>query len=75
MTADAAGNNIMQVRVVTTSKIRLAPYDSTQKLTAALIASTVADRHSVVEHGKVIDMIPNDQVKANLGKLEEYLGV
>jgi branched-chain amino acid transport system ATP-binding protein len=38
-------------------------------------ASTVADRHYVVEHGKVIDMIPNDQVKANLGKLEAYLGV
>ncbi|MFM1989294.1 MAG: leucine/isoleucine/valine transporter subunit [Pseudomonadota bacterium] len=38
-------------------------------------ASTVADRHYVVEHGKVIDMILNDQVKANLGKLEEYLGV
>jgi branched-chain amino acid transport system ATP-binding protein len=38
-------------------------------------ASTVADRHYVVEHGRVIDMIPNDQVKANLGKLEAYLGV
>ncbi|HYF59871.1 MAG TPA: ABC transporter ATP-binding protein [Burkholderiaceae bacterium] len=38
-------------------------------------ASTVADRHYVVEHGKVVDMIPNDQVKANLGKLEVYLGV
>ena len=38
-------------------------------------AATVADRHYVVEHGKVIDMIPNDQVKANLGKLEAYLGV
>jgi branched-chain amino acid transport system ATP-binding protein len=38
-------------------------------------ASTVADRHYVVEHGKVIDMIMNDQVKANLGKLETYLGV
>ena len=38
-------------------------------------ASTVADRHYVVEHGKVIDMILNDQVKANLGKLEEYLCV
>ncbi len=38
-------------------------------------ASTVADRHYVVEHGKVIDMIPNDQVKANLTKLEAYLGV
>jgi branched-chain amino acid transport system ATP-binding protein len=38
-------------------------------------ASTVADRHYVVEHGRVIDMIMNDQVKANLGKLETYLGV
>jgi branched-chain amino acid transport system ATP-binding protein len=38
-------------------------------------AATVADRHYVVEHGKVIDMIPNDQVKSNLSKLEAYLGV
>lgn len=38
-------------------------------------AATVADRHYVVEHGKVIDMILNDEVKANIGKLEEYLGV
>lgn len=38
-------------------------------------ASTVADRHYVVEHGKVIDMIPNDQIAANTDKLEQYLGV
>ncbi len=38
-------------------------------------ASTVADRHYVVEHGKVIDMIPNDQIGANTEKLESYLGV
>jgi branched-chain amino acid transport system ATP-binding protein len=38
-------------------------------------AATVADRHYVVEHGQVVDMILNDQVKANIGKLEEYLGV
>jgi branched-chain amino acid transport system ATP-binding protein len=38
-------------------------------------ASTVADRHYVVEHGKVIDMIDNDQVGANIAKLESYLGV
>ncbi|RPH44844.1 MAG: ABC transporter ATP-binding protein [Burkholderiales bacterium] len=38
-------------------------------------ASTVADRHYVVEHGKVIDTFLNDDVKANLGKLESYLGV
>jgi hypothetical protein len=29
----------------------------------------------VVEHGRVIDMIPNDQITANKAKLEEYLGV
>lgn len=38
-------------------------------------ASTVADRHYVVEHGQVVDMIMNDQIKANRDKLEEYLGV
>jgi hypothetical protein len=29
----------------------------------------------VVEHGTVVDMILNDDIKSNLGKLEEYLGV
>jgi len=38
-------------------------------------AQTVADRHYVVEHGKVIDMIPNHQLEANMDKLHEYLGV
>jgi len=38
-------------------------------------AATVADRHYVVEHGQVIDMIPNDQIAANAAKLEQYLGV
>jgi len=38
-------------------------------------ASTVADRHYVVEHGKVIDMIENDQIASNTAKLEQYLGV
>ncbi|MRX37480.1 ABC transporter ATP-binding protein [Aminobacter sp. MDW-2] len=38
-------------------------------------ASTVADRHYVVEQGKVIDMIPNDQLDANIDKIEAYLGV
>jgi len=38
-------------------------------------ASTVADRHYVVEHGQVIDMIPNEQIAANTEKLESYLGV
>lgn len=38
-------------------------------------AATVADRHYVVEHGKVIDMINNQDVPANRQKLEGYLGV
>ncbi len=38
-------------------------------------AATVADRHYVMEHGRVIDMIPNDQISAQMGKLHEYLGV
>jgi branched-chain amino acid transport system ATP-binding protein len=38
-------------------------------------AATVADRHYVVEHGRVIDMIRNDQLAEKVGKLKEYLGV
>ena len=38
-------------------------------------AATVADRHYVVEQGRVIDMIPNDQLDANIDKLHGYLGV
>jgi branched-chain amino acid transport system ATP-binding protein len=38
-------------------------------------ASTVADRHYVVEHGTVVDMIGNDALEANKGKLQAYLGV
>jgi len=38
-------------------------------------AATVADRHYVMEHGRVIDMIPNHALEANMGKLHEYLGV
>jgi branched-chain amino acid transport system ATP-binding protein len=38
-------------------------------------ASTVADRHYVVEHGRVIDMIPNTALESNREKLQSYLGV
>jgi branched-chain amino acid transport system ATP-binding protein len=38
-------------------------------------AQTVADRHYVVEQGKVIDMIPNADLDANIDKLHTYLGV
>ena len=39
-------------------------------------ASMVADRHYVMENGgRVVDMIPNSKLEANLGKLHAYLGV
>jgi branched-chain amino acid transport system ATP-binding protein len=38
-------------------------------------AASVADRHYVVETGKVIDMIPNEDLDANIDKLHAYLGV
>jgi branched-chain amino acid transport system ATP-binding protein len=38
-------------------------------------AATVADRHYVVEHGKVIDMIPNAELAQSMDKLKSYLGV
>ena len=38
-------------------------------------AATVADRHYVVERGKVVDMIRNADLDKNVDKLHEYLGV
>ena len=38
-------------------------------------AATVADRHYVVEQGRVVDMIPNAELEANKRKLQAYLGV
>ena len=38
-------------------------------------ASTVADRHYVVEQGRVVDMIPNADLDRNVDKLHAYLGV
>ena len=38
-------------------------------------AATLADRHYIVEHGRVIDMIRNDQLSEKVDKLREYLGV
>ena len=38
-------------------------------------AATVADRHYVMEHGRIIDMIPNVDLDRNMAKLHEYLGV
>jgi branched-chain amino acid transport system ATP-binding protein len=38
-------------------------------------ASRVADRHYVMESGRVVDMIPNTELESNLEKIHEYLGV
>jgi branched-chain amino acid transport system ATP-binding protein len=37
--------------------------------------ATVADRHYLMEHGRVVDMIPNSELERNMQKLHEYLGV
>ncbi len=38
-------------------------------------AAAVADRHYVVEQGRVVDEIPNAELDANIDKLHAYLGV
>src|SRR5262245_24671485 len=38
-------------------------------------AATLADRHYVMERGRVVDVIPNAQLASSMEKLHEYLGV
>jgi len=38
-------------------------------------AATVADRHYIMEHGRMIDQFSTPQLKANTEKLHDYLGV
>jgi branched-chain amino acid transport system ATP-binding protein len=38
-------------------------------------AQTVADRHYVMENGRVVDMLSNAALEANMDKLHDYLGV
>ena len=38
-------------------------------------AQTVADRHYVMEHGRVVDMVKNEELLTSLDRLHEYLGV
>ena len=38
-------------------------------------AQTVADRHYVMEHGKVVDMVRNEDVASSLDRINEYLRV
>jgi branched-chain amino acid transport system ATP-binding protein len=38
-------------------------------------AAAVADRHYVMEHGRIVDEFSTSQLKANMDKLHDYLGV
>jgi branched-chain amino acid transport system ATP-binding protein len=38
-------------------------------------AARLADRHYVVEHGRIVDLIEKDQLEASMVKLQGYLGV
>ena len=38
-------------------------------------AATVADRHYVMEDGRVVDMVASAEVERSIGKLQAYLGV
>jgi branched-chain amino acid transport system ATP-binding protein len=38
-------------------------------------AATLADRHYVMERGRVVDMIPNEALEASMPRLHDYLGV
>ncbi|HXM84011.1 MAG TPA: ABC transporter ATP-binding protein [Burkholderiales bacterium] len=38
-------------------------------------AQTVADRHYIVEQGRVVDMVPNAELETNMQRVQEYLGV
>jgi branched-chain amino acid transport system ATP-binding protein len=38
-------------------------------------AAKVADRHYIVEQGRVVDMIENAELDRNIDKLHAYLGV
>jgi branched-chain amino acid transport system ATP-binding protein len=38
-------------------------------------AARLADRHYVVEHGRIVDMIEKDRLEASMEKLQGYLGV
>jgi branched-chain amino acid transport system ATP-binding protein len=48
------------------------PYQVARQITNA---ATIADRHYVMEDGRVVDMIAAADVAQNLDKLQAYLGV
>jgi branched-chain amino acid transport system ATP-binding protein len=38
-------------------------------------AATIADRYYVIEHGRIVDQFSNSELKTNMAKLHDYLGV
>jgi branched-chain amino acid transport system ATP-binding protein len=38
-------------------------------------AQTVADRHYIVEHGRIVDMVPGAELESSMHRVHEYLGV
>jgi branched-chain amino acid transport system ATP-binding protein len=38
-------------------------------------AQAVADRHYIVEHGRVVEMLPGAALESSMGRVQEYLGV
>jgi branched-chain amino acid transport system ATP-binding protein len=38
-------------------------------------AAPLADRHYVVEHGRIVDMVRKDELSSSMEKLQKYLGV
>jgi branched-chain amino acid transport system ATP-binding protein len=38
-------------------------------------AGTVADRHYVMERGRIVDEIPNASLQSSMDKVNQYLGV
>jgi len=38
-------------------------------------ASRLADRHYVMEHGRIVDVVPREEVQARTGQIKSYLGV
>ena len=64
MTADAQGNDLERVKYVVTSKIKLAPYDPSKALVAAMIAAGVKDPFTmladVFADGSFVGLITSD---------------
>lgn len=64
MAADSAGNDLSAAKIVVTTSFRFAPYDASKKLTADMIAPTVADPAtklaSIFSRGGFVGLITED---------------